>query len=169
MNRSDEETFAAFVTASGDGLLRYARLLFADRGEAEDAVQTALLRLAGQWPRGLDAPLAYTRTALRNLATDSGRRRHLVARPTDVEPAPPPGPDLAEAHAAAARLDELLEALPPRQRVTVLLRIVDGLTEAETAQAMRCSPGTVKSNLSRGLARLRERLDATAESERTCR
>lgn len=91
VNLSEEESFSAFVRESGDGLLRYARLLFADAGDAEDALQTALLRVARQWHRGLDAPVAYARTALRNLACDSGRRRHLVAVPSDAEPVLPAG------------------------------------------------------------------------------
>ena len=163
MDLRDEQAFTAFVRDEADGLLRYARLLFADSGEAEDALQTALLRIAGRWHRGLDAPTAYARTALRNLAVDGGRRRHLVAVPSDAEPSSAVQPDLAEAHAAAAQLDALLITLPARQRATVVLRVVEGLSEAETAAALGCSPGTVKSNLSRGLARLRAELAPSSE------
>lgn len=168
MKPEDAEQFTAFVRAHGDALARHARLLFADAGAAEDALQTALLRLAKHWHKGVDAPAAYARTALRNLAIDEGRRRHLVAVPSPAEPAVPPEPDVAEAHVAADRLDGLLSALPTRQRITVVLRVVDGLSEAETARAMKCSTGTVKSNLARGLARLRNEIDTTAEAERTC-
>jgi RNA polymerase sigma-70 factor (sigma-E family) len=163
-----ERDFTAFVRAQGNALARYARLLFADAGAAEDALQTALLRVANNWPKGVDVPVAYARTALRNLALDEGRRRHLVPVPSDDQPATAPAPDIADALVAAHVLDRVLSALPPRQRMTVVLRVIDGLSEAETAQAMRCSPGTVKSNLARGLARLRTELDTAPAAERTC-
>lgn len=168
MTPEQEHDFTAFVRGSGDALARYARLLFADTGAAEDALQTALLRLARNWSSGVEAPLAYARTALRNLALDEGRRRHLVPVPSEDEPDVAPGPDIADAHSAAELLDQALSALPARQRATVVLRVVDGLSEAETAQAMQCALGTVKSNLARGLARLRVELDTAATAERTC-
>jgi RNA polymerase sigma factor (sigma-70 family) len=64
--------------------------------------------------------------------------------------------DLADAVAAQAHLETLLGLLPPRQRLAVVLRVVEGYSEQETARLMRCAPGTVKSSLARGLARLRE-------------
>lgn len=164
-----EASFTAFVVRDGDALLRYARLLFPDPHAAEDALQTTLLRTARHWTRGLDAPAAYVRTALRNLACDGSRRRHLVAVPTARPPVAPAEPDLADAHAAAEELDAILSTLPPRQRATVVLRIVDGLSEAETAAALGCAPGTVKSNLARGLARLREELADPRPHERSTR
>lgn len=153
-----------FVHEHGTALLRYARMLVPDDGEAEDLVQTALFRLCRHWGKHLDSPQAYARVALANLAKDRGRRLHLIPVPTDITSpadATPPAattPDHAEAVAARARLDQLLTALPPRQRVTVVLRVIEGLSEAETAAVMRCSTGTVKSNLSRGLSRVRDAL-----------
>lgn len=148
-------------------MLRYARLLFAGLHDAEDGLQTALLRVARNWDKASASPVAYTRTVLRNLAVDGGRRRHLVPAPTDAQPQTAHEPDIADAHAAAATLDAVLRALPPRQRITVVLRAIDGLSEAETAAQLGCSPGTVKSNLSRGLATLRAQLDCS--QERTAR
>ena len=163
MKASDEVEFTAFVREHGDGLLRFARLLVPDAIEAEDLLQTALLRLSRRWSGGLDAPVAYTRTTLVNLAKDGTRRRHLV--PPPVEVAEPnhrvPDCDFAEAIAARDRLDTLLAALPPKQRATVVLRVIDGLSETETAQMLGCSPGTVKSNLARGLDKIRDHLAAT--------
>lgn len=142
-------------------------MLTADRHDAEDILQVALLGLARNWHKGLEAPLSYVKAALRNNAIDGGRRRHLVPVPSLEEPLLPHEPDLAEAHIAASTLDAVLSSLPPKQRATVVLRVVDGLSEAETATAMGCSVGTVKSNLSRGLAKLREQLDAQNLQERT--
>lgn len=132
-------------------------MLILDHAEAEDALQVALMRLTTHWARGIESPEAYARATLVNLARDRGRRRHLVPVPiedlsrVDISP----GEDLAEAHAARARLDQLLAQVPTRQRITIALRVIEGYSEAETAQLMQCSKGTVKSNLARGLAKLR--------------
>lgn len=157
VNREQEEQFAAFVRGSGDRLLRFARLLILDPGDAEDALQVALLRLVKHWHRGIDAPEAYVRAALVNLAKDNARRRHLVPVPVDLDKGrAEASPDHAEAYAARARLDQLLAELPPRQRISVVLRVIEGCSEAETAELMGCSKGTVKSSLARGLSRLRQ-------------
>ena len=107
------------------------------------------------------------RQTLLNLARDRGRRRHLVPRPALVEEdLAARSPDHAEALAARAELDSLLSALPARQRAAVVLRVVEGLSEAETAAAMGTSTGTAKSNLARGLQKIRAGL-TTASLEGT--
>jgi RNA polymerase sigma-70 factor (sigma-E family) len=153
----DEDAFTEFVRQRAHALLRTARLLIPDHSEAEDALQTALLRLTRHWP--VAEPEAYVRRTLANLAKDRGRRRHLVPAPQDVAVALfPVLPDHADAHASQAFLEALLARVPERQRTAVVLRVIEGLSEAETAVAMSCSPGTVKSNLSRGLSKLRDLL-----------
>jgi RNA polymerase sigma-70 factor (sigma-E family) len=168
---SEEQDFTEFVHAHADRLLRFARLLVPDAAEAEDLLQTALLRLTRHWSRRLDSPEAYVRATLANLAKDRGRRSHLIPVPVQADPdLLTAGPDHAEAIAARAHLDQLLAVLPPRQRVTVVLRVVDGLSEAETAAIMQCSPGTVKSNLARGLGKVRTILESSlASTEETTR
>lgn len=161
MTPTDERAFADFVRARGDALLRYARLLISDPAEAEDALQIALMRVVRHWPKRLEAPEAYVRAAILNIAKDRSRRRHLV--PVPAEPShrwTDEDRGHGEAFAAGARLERLLEPLPPRQRTTVVLRVIEGLSEAETAAAMECSAGTVKSNLARGLDKVREALRA---------
>ncbi|MEJ3744372.1 SigE family RNA polymerase sigma factor [Actinomycetes bacterium KLBMP 9797] len=166
MTPSEERDFTAFVRAYGDRLLRFARLLVPDATEAEDVLQNALVRLARHWPKRLESPEAYVRTALVNLVKDRGRRRHLVPVPADPDTDRPAADgDHADAVAARAHLDQVLAALPPRQRVTVVLRVIDGLSEAETAALMGCSPGTVKSNLARGLDKVRAALTTTVTEE----
>lgn len=162
-----EAAFTAFVAEHGDGLLRYARLLFGDIHTAEDGLQTALTRVLGRWDKAAAAPVAYTRTVLRNLAIDGSRRRHLVPILVGEQADQGHAADIADAHAAAVHLDLMLARLPPRQRVTVVLRVLDRLSEAETAAAMGCSAGTVKSNLSRALAGLREHIDRQRATEGT--
>ncbi|WP_344406751.1 SigE family RNA polymerase sigma factor [Dactylosporangium fulvum] len=171
MTPSEEQDFTEFVQVHGDQLLRFARLLVPDAAEAEDVLQTALLRLTRHWSRQLDSPVAYVRATLVNLAKDRGRRSYLVPVPVQADPdLLTAGPDHAEAIAARAHLDQILAALPPKQRVTVVLRVIDGLSEAETAAIMECSPGTVKSNLARGLLKIRTALESSlAAAEETTR
>lgn len=162
---SEEESFTQFVRNHADGLLRLARLLVPDAAEAEDLLQTALLRLARHWSRRLDSPEGYARTVLVNLVRDRGRRSHLVPVPVPaVADWGAAGADHAEAIAARAQLDQILAVLPPRQRVTVVLRVIYDLSESETAAVMRCSAGTVKSNLARGLKRVGATLRSTNTS-----
>lgn len=167
MRPDDEISFTRFVEEHGIGLLRYARLLFGGLHEAEDGLQAALLRVVRNWDNAVLSPVGYTRTALRNLAVDGSRRRHLVAVPSNREPQSVHAPDVADAYAAAAALDAVLSGLPPKQRVTVVLRVLDGMTEAETASILGCSTGTVKSNLSRGLTAMRADLNRERANERT--
>jgi len=153
----DEEGFSAFVREHGDALLRTTRLLVRDPDEAQDVLQVALLRLSRHWP--VEHPQAYLRRTLVNLCQDRGRRRHLVPEPEEASEDRFCGvPDHADAHASQVALEQLLSSLPARQRAAVVLRVVDGLTQAEAAAALRCAPGTVASNLARGLARLRAHL-----------
>ena len=164
MTPEQEAAFAEFVRAHATELLRYARWLIPDAAESEDALQMALLRVARHWSQQLAAPEAYARVVLRNLATDRARRAHLVATPAELpEAGTPSGPDPAEAVAAQAQLDHVLAALPSKQRTAVVLRVLEGLSAAETAAVMGCAVGTVKSNLSRGL-RAAERMLAHIES-----
>ncbi|HEX4223264.1 MAG TPA: SigE family RNA polymerase sigma factor [Pseudonocardiaceae bacterium] len=164
-NRGD---FEEFVTETSLPLLRTAYLLVNDLGEAEDLVQEALLRVARSWPRirAMDHPLAYARRVLVNKAIDqserSRRRRQVVSLDRWPESAELPDPAAAEEFALVDVRGEVgaaLAQLTARQRIAVVLRYWDGLSEAETAQHLSCSVGTVKSTTSRGLARLRELLD----------
>ncbi len=151
--------FDEFVTANVDGLLRSAYLIVWDEAEAEDLVQECLLKVARHWPRirRMERPPAYARRILVNLTLDGARGR--ARRRSELEP---------EARADAIAIDplvavdgrvELLQALSQltvRQRAVLVLRYFNDLTEADTAEVLGCSPGTVKSSASRGLARLRE-------------
>jgi RNA polymerase sigma factor (sigma-70 family) len=166
MTPTDEQAFAAFVRLRGDALLRYARLLVPDPAEAEDVLQVALMRVVRHWPERLEAPEAYVRAAILNAVKDRARRRHLVPLPAEASDRSGDNADYTEVFAAGARLERLLEPLPPRQRTTVVLRVIEGLSEAETAAAMECSAGTVKSNLARGLDKVREVLVAEMNSKK---
>lgn len=157
-----DTSFHDFVRQWSPGLMRTAFLLTGDRGHAEDLLQTALLQVARRWWR-LDSPeraYGYARTTVVNTHTSWRRRRRVPERLTAdhhdaAAPERDPGP--TEQTAAALR------SLPPGMRAAVVLRYVEDLSEAETARVLGCSVGTVKSQTSRGLARLREQLQPAAQ------
>jgi RNA polymerase sigma-70 factor (sigma-E family) len=159
----DEAEFEAYVASDGGRLLGFALLLAGNYQDAEDLVQTALLRSAGRWAAARQNPPAYTRTVLVNLARDRWRaRRHrqpetLVADITRL-------PAATARDGAGAVLDRqaLLRAcrlLPTAQRAVLVLRFWEDRSIEETAAVLGCSPGTVKSNTHRALRRLRAVLD----------
>lgn len=161
MAQRDEEEFHDFVVARWDSLLRTAFLLTGDRGHAEDLVQQTLVIVHRKWTHihRADAPVAYARAVLVNQAKSRWRRRRVTELLTD-DPPPAPTPD---AYADYDRKDELwraLQHLPPRMRAAVVLRYFNDLTEADAARTLGCSIGSVKSQTSRGLSRLRDVLDA---------
>jgi RNA polymerase sigma-70 factor (sigma-E family) len=158
-------TFADFVVREQAGLLRLAYLLAGDRGHAEDLVQTALMRTYRHWGRVVrrGEPRAYVRRALVNTHT-SWRRRPLHREQATGWIPDTAAPDAAPAADPAGPLGTALAALPPRMRATVVLRFYEDLSERQTAQVLGCSPSTVNSQATRGLARLRAALTA-AEAE----
>jgi len=150
--------FAEFVAARSSALLRTAVLLTGDRGGAEDLVQETLARAWAAWPRirRQDRVEAYVRATMANLATSWWRRRWRGETPTaalpDVEAGgSDPGTQVVVRQSVLAAL----ATLPPGQRAVVVLRFVEDLTEAQTAAALGCSVGTVKSQAARATARLR--------------
>ena len=157
MGKEFDDGFAEFVTRWSPALLRVAFLLTSDRGEAEDLLQTALLKTSRHWSKLADheAAYPYVRRVLVTTHTSWRRRRRvhevLIDSFPDHHVSQPPVIEVGRALQA-------LEQLPPRMRAVVVLRWYEGLSEAETAEALGCSVGSVKSQASRGLARLRELL-----------
>lgn len=151
----DDRDFRSFVVQRQPALLRTAWLLTGDWQSAQDLVQAALLRCWPRWDRLHAAGAeAYVRQAMMNLHRSWWRRRWRGETPTAQLP------DHPDADVwAATDLSEVLRAaladLPPRQRATVVLRYFDDLTEVQTAAALGCSPGTVKSQTAKALAALR--------------
>lgn len=159
--------FERFAAAHADGLLRAAYLMVGDRGDAEDIVQEGMLRLARKWPRvrEMEHPGAYARRVMFSLVLDGGVQRsrrsvELVA----IETATARGGGGATAASLDSRTDLIraLAGLPERQRAVLVLRYFADLPEAEVATVLGCSVGTVKSNASRALSRLRQTLDDSA-------
>ena len=149
------EGLDALVSERGNALLATAVLLTGSRAAGEDLVQAALERLMRSWTRvGADRE-GYLRRTMYNLAVDQWRRRR--RRPEVFASVEPVGqPDATELFALRHALVAALAQLPPRQRAVLVLRYWEQLSEAEAAEVLKCSVGTVKSTASRGLSRLRE-------------
>ena len=158
MKPADEADFRAFVAARSPSLLRFAHVLTGDPHSAEDVVQTALAKTALGWPRvrRKDNPEGYVRRAIVTTHLNALRRKPWREQPRAVMPddASPAGPEheLDERDAMWTALSEL----PPRQRAVLVLRYYEDLSEADIADVLGCSRGTVKSQAAKGLARLRE-------------
>jgi RNA polymerase sigma-70 factor (sigma-E family) len=159
----DDEDFAEYVTANGDRLLRVAYLITCDRMAAQDVVQSVLGRALLSWGRiARDNPDAYLRRAMLNERTSVWRRwgRREIATATL-----PTGPttDAIGASDRRAELVSLLRQLPPRQRAAVVLRYLEDLPDDQIADILQCSAATVRSQVSRGLAKLRGLLDVVSD------
>jgi RNA polymerase sigma-70 factor (sigma-E family) len=154
------EEFSAYVAARQKALLRTAFLLTGDYHAAEDLVQIALARTYLAWNKIRDkgALDAFVRRTMVNEHSSWWRRAwRRLEHTTDTLPevtAIPPGLERTERD----EVWELVSTLPPRQRAAVVLRYYEDLSEVETAAALGCSVGTVKSQTSRALATLRGRL-----------
>lgn len=150
-------------------LVGVARLLLDDHREAEDVVQEAFIRLRTSWWRVRDPARAvgYLRSTVVNLAR-SGLRRRAVSRRHDLAQAAPlttPGrsvEDLAVATDEHRLVMDALALLPKRQRECLVLRYYLDLSEAEIAQALDVTPGSVKTHVHRGMAALAQTLEDPA-------
>ena len=139
-------------------MFRVAFLLTGERGQAEDLLQNALERTYQHWSRVRAAgnPDAYVRRIMVNLANDRWRaKRHVIEQCLDTAVMPPDFTSQADLTESRDLILRSLRALPPRMRTVLVLRYFEELSEAETAAALDCSVGAIKSQTSRGLAKLR--------------
>ena len=154
--------FAAYLQARQASVLRTAYLLTGDRHTAEDLVQTAFAKLYLSWDRVRDQGSmdGYLRRILVN-ENNSLWRRGWKKREhaTDALPEPTPHVDQHDDGRSEALWD-LVQTLPKKARAVLVLRYYEELSEAETAEVLGISVGTVKSQTSRALAALRERTPA---------
>lgn len=152
--------FAALMAADSGALLHTAWLLCGDVHRAEELAQQALVSTYVAWSRAREMdPLAYARRSLANARIDGWRRRRREVL-TSVDDLPAAARQGHEAQVVErARLVGALQSLSTRQRRVVVLRHFVGLSEAEVADDLGVSLGTVKSTASRALARLRTLLD----------
>jgi RNA polymerase sigma-70 factor (sigma-E family) len=155
---AEANDFAQFVEVRERALQRTAWLLTGDWGLAEDLVQTALARSWPRWERinRRDDPEVYVRRVMINTWTTWSRRRWRGEKASPAIADVAAGGDVAAEVAMRMALRDALTALTGRQRAVLVLRVYDDLPEAQVAQILNCSVGTVKSSMSRALARLRE-------------
>jgi RNA polymerase sigma-70 factor (sigma-E family) len=155
----DGASFSEFVLASSPALHRAAYLMVGDAGLAQDLVQEALTKTYVAWPRLRDRGRAeaYTRKAITTTAISWFRRKRWRAeRPGPGDPLPDTaGSGHADGIDQRTWLWQCLQQLPVRQRAAIVLRYYEDLTEAQTAAAMGCAVGTVKSQVAAGLDKLR--------------
>jgi len=159
-----EAEFTEFVHSVWPSLYRTAYLLIGEHAEAEDLVQTALAKTYAAWGRvrTLEAAPAYSRAVLVNTATSWFRRRSWRnERPTEVLPESSYEVDPSQRPSLSA----VLSQLPRRQRAVVVLRFYNDLSVTETADLLGCAEGTVKSQTSAALTRLRHLLGDSAVPE----
>ena len=167
-----EGEYSAFVEAHWARFLRLACLLTRDEHRGEELLQDCLVKLYVRWNKSAvqGDPAAYLRRMLANGNTDWWRR----TRREQLVESPPDRPDAAASERVAdvgviaeQDLRRALRALPHGQRAVVVLRYCEDLTERETAAALGCSIGTVKSQNARAMARLRAQLVPRDTEERT--
>ncbi|TQM61901.1 RNA polymerase sigma-70 factor (sigma-E family) [Humibacillus xanthopallidus] len=152
-----EADFTAYVRARQASFARFAYLLTGDPHSAQDLVQSALAKVYGRWEHisTVDSPDAYVRKVMVNEHTTWWRRQWRHRERTDSE--------LIRVHEPAAATqpthdDDLwshVRSLSPQQRAAVVLRYYEDLSEAQTAEILGCTVGTVKSHTSRAIKSLR--------------
>jgi RNA polymerase sigma-70 factor (sigma-E family) len=164
VRRTDDSGFGDYVAARSGSLLRTAFLLTGNRADAEDLVQAALAQTYLAWDRIEDrgALDGYVRRAMVNTHISWWRRRRVEEYPTDMIP----DQAVVDHSVASDQYDTLRRAvdrLPRRMRTAVMLRYFEDMTEAEIASLLGVSLGTVKSTVSRAVAKLR--VDAELQVE----
>jgi RNA polymerase sigma-70 factor (sigma-E family) len=153
---SDDRGFRDYVTSRSGSLLRMAYVLTRNQADAEDLVQVALAKTYQAWDRIEDRKAldGYVRRAMVNTHISWWRRRRLEEYPTDDIPDRAITDHAGDSELSDA-LQRALDRLPSRMRAAVVLRYYEDMSEAEVAAALGISQGTVKSTVSRAVAKLR--------------
>ncbi|AEV89239.1 RNA polymerase subunit sigma-70 [Actinoplanes sp. SE50] len=157
MKQALEAEFTAFVADRGQALLRIAHAMTGDRQAAEDLVQGALAKAYARWPRIHGEAEAYVRRIIYNDRISTWRR---AGNRNEVTVAEVPDRPQAGRHeqevTSRLALRAALLSLPVRQRAVLVMRYLEDRTVEETAEVLGCRPGTVASQASRALAKLRD-------------
>ena len=158
-SREQISAFADLVEARSTALLRLAFAVVGDYQLAQDLLQEALVKTYVAWPRLREpaAAEAYVRRTIVTTAISWRRRPSFHEPPIEIVPEAEHG-DETDRFTTHRVLWKYVHGLPPRQRAALVLRYYEDLSEAETAQLMGCSVGTVKSQVATALGKLREQL-----------
>jgi RNA polymerase sigma-70 factor (sigma-E family) len=170
VEQRDEQDFAEYFAARRDAVRRSAYLLCGDWHRADDLAQIAFVALHRRWRKIRDrgALDAYVRRTLVRAVIDESRRPWRRERFVEELPETPnTGAEIGDSVATRSALLDGLRAVPPRQRAVLVLRFLEGLDVAATAETLKCSQGTVKSQTARGLTALREALGDTLDDLRS--
>src|SRR6185437_9609053 len=157
-------TFEEFAAARLGAVVRFAAVLAGERALAEDIVQEVLIRAHARWDRigRLDVPEAYVRKMIVNEYLSWRRRSWRLVPAGALEAGQDrPGRDPAVDHAERDALLAEVSRLPRRQKAVLVLRYYEALSDAEIAEVLGCTPGTVRGYASRALATLRVDLSRT--------
>ncbi|MGQ0840354.1 SigE family RNA polymerase sigma factor [Actinokineospora sp.] len=159
MDQREEQEFAEYFAARRDAVRRTAYMLCGDWHRADDLTQTAFVALHRSWRKIRDrgALDAYVRRSVVRALIDETRRPWRRERHVEQLPEVATGDgEIGDAVATRSALLDGLSRVPPRQRAVLVLRFLEGLDVAGTAEALKCSEGTVKSQTARGLTALRD-------------
>ena len=158
MDAATAEVFDAFVRARHAALLRYGTVLTGDPHSAADLVQDALERTGLAWSRVQQQgdPEGYVRRVMANRNISAWRK---LRRESLVDLVPEHAP-YVDHPAHDDTMWQLLATLPRRQRAVLVLRYYEDMSEEQIAATLGCAPGTVKSQASKALAKLRAAFDA---------
>jgi RNA polymerase sigma-70 factor (sigma-E family) len=152
-----QREFTEFVRQRGHSLFRIAYSLCGQQQAAEDLVQTALARVVLKWKTIEGDPEPYVKRILYRQFISAWRWRR--SRPEVIVGNPPEEAadgDHAEITALRLSLERALDTLPPKQRAVLVLRFLEDRSERQAAEILGCSEGTVASQTSRALAKLRQ-------------
>lgn len=166
MGPEEDAAFSQYVTARRDHVRRTAYLLCGEWHRAEDLTQIAFVKLYGAWERIRDhgALDAYVRSCLVRATVDESRRPWRREKATEILPETSDSFDISAVVADRELVQQALEHVPSGQRATLVLRFFEGLDVAQTAAALGCSQGNVKSQTARGLAALKAALQSVGET-----
>ncbi|MFF3867859.1 SigE family RNA polymerase sigma factor [Micromonospora sp. NPDC001898] len=157
MTEVTDGEFTAFVNERGPALLRFAYALAGSQHGAEDLLQNALAKAYARWPRIRGDAEPYVKKILYHDQVSGWRRRSRRPEvPVDVLPEPPAERDSGHDVDLRMLLRDALLTLPPRQRAVLTLRYLEDLSVEQTAALLGCRTGTVASQASRALAKLRQ-------------
>ncbi|MFI7504380.1 SigE family RNA polymerase sigma factor [Streptomyces sp. NPDC049687] len=161
-----ETDFQEFVAARSATLFRGALVLTGNREAAEDLVQETLEKACRKWRTiaAKDAPDAYVRRIMVNLANDRWRKFRRLTTTSHPEGGdlPAPGDEYGQVD-SRDQLVRALQRLPMRMRTVVVLRYFHDLSDGEIAADLGVSPSTVRSQLARGIEKLRSQFPALSD------
>jgi RNA polymerase sigma-70 factor (sigma-E family) len=163
-----QDRFTEFVNQRSHAMLRTAYALCGNQHDAEDLVQTALAKAFVRWARIDGQPEPYVRRIIYRDFVSAWRWRR--RRPEVVVAAAPDRPGAGDHSSATVERLALVEALrriPPRQRVVLVLRYLEDMSERDVAELLGCSTSTVSSQATRALGRLRKELATPPSDHRT--